>query len=294
MERQTYHICQDNVGMALSGAILSHTNYPGNDYPADVTCDLAIDPGGRFVGVYITFFDVSLKVFQVDTLQRKCSPPSESVVVSSLYPDVPTNLTVCQNDGNRSSTAIGSTVLVSLNTASHNGIHYRGFKAVFTQYYPPNVSYEATSPCHKDDFYCVGVFRCIPGFLRCDGVNHCGNYVDETNCPDEFKVPSKNDICNPDEFYCGSYAGPGRTCISKQFVCDGKKLCSNGADEKSCKIAVESGLSAKAMVGVVLGLLQVVVLAAFITRYMHGRRRKKKRNRVLTNTGYDAIALEPR
>ena len=34
--------------------------------------------------------------------------------------------------------------------------------------------------------YCYNLDRCISYMLRCDGVNNCGNGVDEGNCPREY------------------------------------------------------------------------------------------------------------
>ncbi|XP_070574419.1 low-density lipoprotein receptor-related protein 12-like isoform X2 [Ptychodera flava] len=282
----TYDVCNQTISMALSGEVLSHRGYPNNDYPSDVTCQLVIDPGGRFTGVYVSFFDVNMKVFSVHSPGQACPTTAEKIVVSPANQESSKELTVCANEANRSSTAIDSAVSITMYTLPHSNYNYRGFKAFFTQYYHSKDG--GIHPCLVDDFYCEGLSRCIPGFLRCDGINHCGNHADERNCDPDFEIPAIEDICNPDEIYCGSYAQPYTTCVIKHRICDGRKNCVNGLDEKSCPEPV-AGLSAKAMVGVILGLFQVVVLAAVVTRYFHHRRRKRERNKVLRNTGYDAV-----
>ena len=34
--------------------------------------------------------------------------------------------------------------------------------------------------CHSDEFRCYGDERCIPGELKCDGYDNCGDWDDES------------------------------------------------------------------------------------------------------------------
>ncbi|XP_006816868.1 cubilin-like [Saccoglossus kowalevskii] len=290
-QRKTYSICDDTMAMALSGAILSHPGYPSKLYLPDVVCRLVIAPGaGRFTGVYVIVYDVNLKVFP----GHVCSSPSERIAVSSVAASLFERV-ICQNEDPRAHVSTDSSISLTFHTTSHDNYDYRGFKIIFTQYYPSQVTDQNTSPCHVDDFYCKGMYRCIPGFLACDGVDHCGNYDDEKDCLPGFKIPLPEVLCNPDEHYCGEYVGDSARCIHKNKICDGKVHCINGTDEFSCSAQSNSksgGLSARAMLGVVIGLLQVVIVAAVVTRWMHGRRLKKSRNKVLRNTGCTEEELE--
>ena len=85
---------------------------------------------------------------------------------------------------------------------------------------------------------------------RCDNVRDCIDGSDEENCNAECaegnsNCTSKSDVdqldkshvkgnCTGDHFKCNQSTSE---CIEESMVCDGKKDCSNGADEdKNCHI----------------------------------------------------------
>ncbi|XP_022096860.1 uncharacterized protein LOC110982619 isoform X2 [Acanthaster planci] len=80
-------------------------------------------------------------------------------------------------------------------------------------------------PCIEGDFSCASYGLCLKQFLRCDGINHCGDFSDEIDCTYAE--------CSSNEFSCsnGSSVGP---CISSSLICDRKRDCYDGDDETGC------------------------------------------------------------
>lgn len=100
---------------------------------------------------------------------------------------------------------------------------------------------KATAPC-PGMFPCSASVKdylrwteCQPLDAKCDGIDQCPNGEDERKCP-------SNSIFDPLSKGLGSEC-PSKTlfkcaphsCIPRKWVCDGRKDCDNGADEKRSK-----------------------------------------------------------
>lgn len=68
--------------------------------------------------------------------------------------------------------------------------------------------------CNFDEISCSanGTGPCLPALWQCDGLEHCLNGADETNCPD---------ACKNNEFFCSIQ----RRCIPEVWKCDGEIDC---------------------------------------------------------------------
>ncbi|XP_013391033.1 neuropilin and tolloid-like protein 2 [Lingula anatina] len=60
----------------------------------------------------------------------------------------------------------------------------RGFSLLFTAYYQ--------APCRADQFLCGGG-QCVGENVKCNGLNQCGDFSDETNCAEDSEEDSAND-----------------------------------------------------------------------------------------------------
>ncbi|KDR24262.1 Low-density lipoprotein receptor-related protein 4, partial [Zootermopsis nevadensis] len=96
--------------------------------------------------------------------------------------------------------------------------------------------------CGQDEFSC-STGNCILKTWVCDGIPDCSRGEDESKC---------GVICEDSQFKCGNISSNDSTstssrstitCIGKKHVCDGKKDCSKGEDERNCphKKECESG-----------------------------------------------------
>ncbi|XP_006814424.1 cubilin-like [Saccoglossus kowalevskii] len=184
-QRDSYTMCQDNVAMAPSGVLLSHQGFPGNNYAEHAVCKLIIPTSGKYDGVKIEFFDVYLKVFSAGT----CQEESETIVVYKMYHRE--HLEICRNEWRKVSVMVPGDdnfpVLLTFHTSQHRLAPYRGFKAIYTQYYADTkYMWEGSVGCKHGDFHCRNSQICIPESLVCDGYNHCGDFQDERNCGNDF------------------------------------------------------------------------------------------------------------
>ncbi|XP_050713067.1 serine-rich adhesin for platelets-like [Eriocheir sinensis] len=110
--------------------------------------------------------------------------------------------------------------------------------------------------CGAGELQCLGGSRCVPHQWLCDGVPDCPAGEDEdsafcsaftafrdsavltnatsesTTC--ESRPPPKRVNCTEAEFRCDA-----RSCIEREYVCDGVRDCHNGRDElpQSCSLA---------------------------------------------------------
>uniref|UniRef100_A0A3P9PJ83 Low-density lipoprotein receptor-like n=1 Tax=Poecilia reticulata TaxID=8081 RepID=A0A3P9PJ83_POERE len=93
----------------------------------------------------------------------------------------------------------------------------------------------AAKTCMESQFNCgAPLNQCIPKSWHCDGKADCDNAADERNCS---KYPTSTDSylvgpikeCKSGEFRCTN-----GQCISKAYVCDKDKDCSDGSDEEDC------------------------------------------------------------
>lgn len=75
--------------------------------------------------------------------------------------------------------------------------------------------------CKFDEISCGDNGPCLPAILKCDGVQHCANAADESNCAE---------TCSDDQFHCTWQ----HKCIPEAWQCDGKADCAGGEDEHLC------------------------------------------------------------
>lgn len=77
--------------------------------------------------------------------------------------------------------------------------------------------------CRFDEISCSADGRgpCLPSLWQCDGLDHCINGADETNCPEN---------CKNNQFFCSLQ----RKCIPETWKCDGHVDCAEGEDERLC------------------------------------------------------------
>lgn len=75
--------------------------------------------------------------------------------------------------------------------------------------------------CKIDQFDC-GNGNCILSSRTCDGVDNCGNGLDERNCV-------SSEVCRLNQFRCRN-----GQCLDNSFKCDGIIHCQKGEDEINC------------------------------------------------------------
>ncbi|XP_070575318.1 low-density lipoprotein receptor-related protein 12-like isoform X2 [Ptychodera flava] len=265
----TYTICDDVTAMASNGVLLSHRGYPSNEYPSHSFCKVLIPPRPGFDGVKIEFFDVKLKVFT-----DECSEEGEQIVVYKTFHRE--HLVICRNEWRKLSFLVPGDsdfpVLMSFQTTVHTEQSFRGFKAIYTQYYRDD-KYGGKS-CRHRDFHCSVSGLCIPESAVCDGLNHCGDFQDERNCGQDFLIPPPEEICNPEEFYCGVY-GSG-SCVYRQYaLCDGWKDCKDGSDEFGCP-EMPKVVSGETIVGILIGIVLAGFFLALIAMWIYKRVEKTR------------------
>ncbi|XP_002138212.3 prolow-density lipoprotein receptor-related protein 1 isoform X1 [Drosophila pseudoobscura] len=94
----------------------------------------------------------------------------------------------------------------------------------------PVSGWKELGECAAFEFACQDPFECIPDFLRCDGIPHCYDKTDETNCTvitaTKFDM-NETVICEHPDRLCGFT----RQCISVDQLCDGKNDCEDTTDE---------------------------------------------------------------
>ncbi|CAB3370017.1 Hypothetical predicted protein [Cloeon dipterum] len=104
--------------------------------------------------------------------------------------------------------------------------------------------------CRPDEFSCQGAF-CISKLKRCDGVPHCPNALDETDC------------CPDGGFRCDT------ACIDHQHMCDGVANCADGSDEAihNCpmKSAPKSTSATVYILGLFFGLIATVAISSIVS-----------------------------
>lgn len=108
------------------------------------------------------------------------------------------------------------------------------------------VRYIASPPCYENDFRCKNG-RCIYNTWRCNGVNECGDWSDESYCDEPVthkktttttttKVttprPTSSPSCATVHCYVSRFGI--YDCIAQHEICDGVKQCADGSDEYSC------------------------------------------------------------
>lgn len=96
----------------------------------------------------------------------------------------------------------------------------------------------ATAPCHRM-FPCSASVKdylrwtqCQPLSAKCDGIEQCHNGEDEQNCSGKSLFDPESSGLGSECPHKGLFECERQSCIPKQWVCDGKRDCDNGADEK--------------------------------------------------------------
>ncbi|ESN93588.1 hypothetical protein HELRODRAFT_180677 [Helobdella robusta] len=86
---------------------------------------------------------------------------------------------------------------------------------------PPMNETTTTLKCDDNEFRCANTEKCLPAYVKCDGMNDCSDWSDEGGC-----VPP----CSRGMFQCRTR----QQCVPQKKKCDGWKDCSDGSDEMEC------------------------------------------------------------
>ena len=102
--------------------------------------------------------------------------------------------------------------------------------------------------CRHGYFKCD--LECISEIYKCDGIAHCPNQLDESDCIDICTVPhaSETSAATPNHLFCLKYCHPNNCtcnelffqcfsggCISSSKLCNAQVDCSDGSDENICQ-----------------------------------------------------------
>ncbi|OQV22574.1 putative Sortilin-related receptor [Hypsibius exemplaris] len=119
------------------------------------------------------------------------------------------------------------------------------------QHCPPGTPRKGVSPCDRNDgtagYRCLasGGEFCWPAAWKCDGGRDCADGRDELDCPNSVRGNVHTDLsfllpavefplCRRPTGGLGFTCRPGGFCFPAEFVCDGNKHCTDGADERNC------------------------------------------------------------